>query len=597
MAVLHTNNTQLEPTEPTLSLNLSRPFILSLAVLFLIAMHFFMPNPGGYGLELSFNDVVWLVLSFTIAISLYQVANNRRLRYSKLTIGLLVSVLLMTIPFFYHSADQSESSIRILGLWSGLFFLVALQQFKFTNHQKQRLLWLIVLATIIESLLGYYQYFMLEPNNILGYNTVANRPYGIFQQPNVMATFLATGLVISSYLLSLFPKKYQRQSLKTLLLYFIPLLTIPLLIILASRTGWLGASLSLLFIAPRLYKTLNKRQFMLWCGSLVSGLILGFTILQIGGTSDFVLSKADLESPRRYTFPQALDMIIEKPLSGYGYGRFEPEYMLYTARQHQLNENYPAGLSALAHPHNELLYWGAEGGIVPLIGIIIAATLVLFKIYSAKKHTRLAMLALFIPILLHTQLEYPFYHSAVHWLIFIILIFWVDQRTATYKQLSFSSAVKTLMSITTLLIPILTSFYMITVLHTNYVLAQFERSPTKDVAILDDITYLFIWKDRYDWDIYRTYLHLGLATQNKEYIQQYINWSLSIIKTKPRTAYYSYLILAYQESGEDSRVEQVKKEAQFLFPDHDFSKIRYNPSSGIQTQLSKALSTTDSMIE
>lgn len=76
------------------------------------------------------------------------------------------------------------------------------------------------------------------------------------------------------------------------------------------------------------------------------------------GTSGFVANKADLESPRRFTFPQTIDMIIEKPFTGYGYGKFEAQYLLYTARQHQLNSSYPAGLASMDHPHNELLYWG-----------------------------------------------------------------------------------------------------------------------------------------------------------------------------------------------------------------------------------------------
>ncbi|OWO66625.1 hypothetical protein B2J67_20440, partial [Vibrio cholerae] len=59
----------------------------ALAVVYLLAMHFFMPNPGGAGLALSFNTTVWIATSITLAIGLYQLANNQALRYSKLTIG------------------------------------------------------------------------------------------------------------------------------------------------------------------------------------------------------------------------------------------------------------------------------------------------------------------------------------------------------------------------------------------------------------------------------------------------------------------------------------------------------------------------------
>ncbi|OLF34674.1 pilin glycosylation ligase domain-containing protein, partial [Psychrobacter sp. Cmf 22.2] len=84
-----------------------------------------------------------------------------------------------------------------------------------------------------------------------GYNTVNNRPYGIFQQPNVMASFLATGLALSGYLLARQPHdKYLSWRQKIVFLYAIPLITIPLLVVLASRTGWLGAVIATAMVAP-----------------------------------------------------------------------------------------------------------------------------------------------------------------------------------------------------------------------------------------------------------------------------------------------------------------------------------------------------------
>lgn len=86
---------------------------------------------------------------------------------------------------------------------------------------------------------------------MFGYNIVANRPYGIFQQPNVMASFLATGLAISGYLLARQPHtKYLHWRHKLVILYAAPVLTIPLLVVLASRTGWLGSILALALLLP-----------------------------------------------------------------------------------------------------------------------------------------------------------------------------------------------------------------------------------------------------------------------------------------------------------------------------------------------------------
>ncbi|WGV99978.1 PglL family O-oligosaccharyltransferase [Vibrio sp. YMD68] len=585
MAILHTGGTRLEPHAPSIPLN--KPFLISLAVVFIVAMHFFMQNPGGSGLALSFNATTWTALSVTLSIGLYQLATNQSLMYSKLTIGLLVCCLLMTVPTFYGNATTSAALGRLIGLWTGFLLFVLLQQFRFSNKHKQRLLWFIVIAVFIQSVFGFYQYLLLEPNNMFGYDALRNRPYGIFQQPNVMASFLATGLVISAYLLARQTNKYSRLS-ETSFLCLIPLLTAPLLIIIASRTGWLGAVISLCFVLPYLYKYSTRKRFFSWVICCLIGVGLGFFATHSQGTDALLSSKADLESPRKYTFPQALDMVIEKPFTGYGYGNFEAEYILYTARQHQLNPSYKPGLPAMDHPHNELLFWGVEGGLIPLLAIVLAASLVLARIYYAKKGIRLAMFALFVPIVVHSQLEYPFYHSAVHWITFMILLFWVDQRVASYKRLHFGQLTKSFLRVMCIIAPLITSFYMFSALHTNYVLTLFERSSPKQPEILDRVTNPVVWKDRFDWDIYSTYLNIGLHTQEPELIKPYIQWSLDMIQSKPRPAFYSNLILAYQGLGDSSRAEQIRAEAQYLFPDKDFTAIQYRPKSSAETALTEA---------
>jgi len=236
MAIIYVSGTRLSPEKVQVPLN--RKFLIALATLFLLAMHFFTPNPGGSGLSLSFNATTWITFSVALGIGCHQLANNRTLRYSKLTIGLFISALIMTVPVLYPNANSSLAANKLIGLWSGVLFFIVLQQFHFSNKHRQRLLWFIVLAVVIEAIFGLIQYLYLKPGNIFGYDTVANRPYGIFQQPNVMASFLATGLVIASYLLARQPYKYDRKLSDIYLLYAVPVLTLPLIVALASRTGW-----------------------------------------------------------------------------------------------------------------------------------------------------------------------------------------------------------------------------------------------------------------------------------------------------------------------------------------------------------------------
>ncbi len=64
-----------------------------------------------------------------------------------------------------------------------------------------------------------------------------------------MASFLATGLVLSGYLLARQPEKYDSRRSKIGILYATPLPPAPLLVVLASRTGWLASLLSIALVA------------------------------------------------------------------------------------------------------------------------------------------------------------------------------------------------------------------------------------------------------------------------------------------------------------------------------------------------------------
>lgn len=571
MALVLFSGTQLESVPPAPPL--TRAFLIALGATYLLAMHFFMPNPGGSGLALSFNPTTWLMLSLAIAIGLVQVARFQTIRYTQLTLVLLLCCVIMTVPVFFHHAYAVNAVSRLVGLWAGWLLFLLLQQFYFSNAQKQRLLWFIVLASLIEALLGWSQYFQVSPSQLLGFQRHIPRPYGIFQQPNVMASFLATGWLLSAYLLARQPKKYQRKLNQELLLYLIPVLCVPLLFILASRTGWIASILGAALLIGYLREFADRRRLIIWLISCGFGLALGIASLMQGSSTNIVMNKADLESPRLYTFPQALDMVIERPFTGYGYGNFEAQYMLYTARQHQLNSAYPPGLPSMDHPHNETLFWAVEGGMIPLLGMAIAAGFTLRQIYRAKANTRLAMLALLTPILLHSQLEYPFYHSAIHWISFIVLLYWIDQRVARFRSISLSRYAQSGLKITSLVLPVCVSAYMLTTLHTNWVLTQFERSNPRNPELLSQVTNPIAWQDRFDWDIYSSYLALGLQQQKPEYIQPYIDWSQSIILHKPRPAFYQNLILAYQGIGNAKQAEQIRSEAEFLFPQRDFSQV------------------------
>ncbi|WP_299019258.1 PglL family O-oligosaccharyltransferase [uncultured Photobacterium sp.] len=567
MTVLYVQGTKLEEKKK-ISKPMVKPFLISLGLLFLLAMHYFQHNPGGSGLELSFNVMSWIPFSFAIAFGLLEICRQQTWRYSRLTLLFLVSCILLTIPVFYPEAEGESVTNRLLGLWAGLLFFISLQQFSFTVKQRQRMLWLILLAVWLQSLFGWYQFLLMEPGNPIGYDTIENRPYGIFQQPNVMASFLATGLVLSAYLLARIPMYRGKWSWLQLVTLLTPVVTIPILVVLSSRTGWLGAAIGILLMIPYLRRFAAKAQCRMWLLMVLLGLSASWNLSSTTGWAPKE-ERLSVKSTRSIHIPQAFRMYMKEPLAGYGYGTFESAYLTQTAKWHKIDPEQPYGMPSLDHPHNELAYWAAEGGTIPLIGLLLAAAAVLVKVRKARAGTQLALVGLFFPITLHTQLEYPFYHSLVHWVSFIILIYWVDNLSAKYYKLQVNFARYARLLV--LLLPLTVSGFMATTLYSGYLLTKYETTLPVNIDYLQQVNNPWAWKDRFEWDLHLTQLQLGTATDNPELINEYIHWATLKAASWPRPALYQNLIAAYQALDQEQKADQIRQEADFLFPGTHFN--------------------------
>jgi O-antigen polymerase len=568
MALLLVDGTELEPH--TLKKPVNKPFIFSVGLIYLLAANLILPNIGGLGLQLPQNGIIWGILSFALALGLRQIANNKLIRYTRSTIIFFLSCILISIPILFSDSVFVATQFRILGLWLGFMLFVVLQQLRLNNKHKQRLLWFIILSAIIQSLVSY-AYLILNAlvatqqlDNPLTLKFLHYAATSNFQDINNLGTFLITGVIASGYLLTKQPKKYNISWSVVSLLYVTPLLIMPLITLFNTSLLWLTIGISLCLVMPYLFRTATHKRKIGWSLAIFSGLTIGLVLSQSLSREQLGIQDPQPIATFVYTLPQLTDMLIEKPFTGYGYGKFESEYILYTARQYQLNHRYPAGLPQLEHPQNEVLLWSVEGGILPLIGIILAAYIVLTRLYSAKKGTRLATLSLLLPITVQGQLDSPFYHSSLHWITFIVLLFWVDQRVARYKPLRTTLFQHSLANASALLLPAVSTLYLFIVLHAGQHLMRYEA--TNDAQSLTNIIEPLIWQERIQADIAKQALQQGMEKGDAKLIQTYIKWSLSIIPIAPKPELYQNLILAYGLVGEQNRALQTRLEAQFLFP-------------------------------
>ncbi len=92
-------------------------------------------------------------------------------------------------------------------------------------------------------------------------------------------------------------------------------------------------------------------------------------------------------------------------------------------------------------------------------------------------------------------------------MIFIILIYWVDNLTAKYFR--FKASYVLTIRLLVLLLPIATTSFMATTLYSGYLLTKYETTKPVNVDYLLKVNNPWAWKNRFEWDLHATQLQLG----------------------------------------------------------------------------------------
>lgn len=527
-----------------------------------LGMHFFMHNPGGAGLYLPFNAWGWIFASLMICLGLWHITSKGELVSSTLLQVWGGAIALMLLPMAWSDVTLRDYALpRLGGLVGGGLFLFSLYQFRLAQKARQQLLTLMLVAVAIEMTLGLVQYYLLTPGNWLGYDTKANRPYGIFQQPNVMASFMATGLALAAWLNTL----NQHRWLKVLQGYVI-VGSVVLLIVLQSRVGQLGGILVLLMMLPWLQRN-HALKVTLSCTLLgvliglaslygVEGVKRGLSVYQSGGY-------------RTIYWSYAWHLLAQHPFTGWGYGSFESVFLHNYMADKLLSPAMPQIEYNLDHPHNELLYWAVEGGILPVIGLLMMGAAVIWRVTGESWSRGLALLALVAPITLHTQVEYPLYHSIAHWIFLLMLVWYIDETCGGFAAkgiVVYRYPHKLLLRFLAVSIPLFIVPFMLTALHTAWVVTKYERGGYKEPSLLLDIINPMAWLTRVEFDVNAVRLMVGLQTQNKTELEAYLAWGQDFVRHTPRANIYANMVVALDALGRPDDARHLRAEALRWYP-------------------------------
>jgi O-antigen polymerase len=407
---------------------------------FCIGLLFYLPDNGGSGLLLPFNIVSWAVIALaTLWLALTLPAGSLRVsslipwrtsRRDKKVLWLLpAGAVLWSLPLIWSPSSQArtESLPHVAALWGLLGFLWLLRRLPVSALRLRHWLTILWCATLLQGLFGFLQIEVFAHHG----GFTSDRPFGIFQQANVQASFLATGLACLLYCQFFIAKGgLPVRFLAGFTAFFLPFM----LVLLDSRVGWIGALLAavLLSVVALQHKTearVLRRQWLLMLAGAVLAVLLAHGVLDpllqklfsenaIQAVKGLISARdtASSNHERLYILQTTWQMIGHHPLAGGGYGSFEAAFARETVASGGFF--HPA---TLIHPHNELLFAWVEGGVCALAGLLMMIGGIVGALWQ-KGGFRWCGIALLLPIALHMNLEYPLYQSVPHGMALVILL-------------------------------------------------------------------------------------------------------------------------------------------------------------------------------
>lgn len=402
--------------------------ITLLAFYWLVVLNILWFNNGGHGLSLPYNLVCWVfmaLMALPVALTL------KRIRVSATALWLLAGAVLMTLPAAWApNPDGLQAALpRLTGLWGGVAFYFLMLQVRFDRRFITALLTILAAAAVVESAITlvciWWPHYL--PETLAQFaREYSSQGFGVFEQRNVNASFLATGYTGMLALLAFTRGSRLRQSVLGLCVVFVT----ATLILVESRIGWIGwatGSMAIGLLANSRFGRSQSTLLQRWLVIILPLIGMGLGVLLLNQSVTGVLDEHDGSNHQRLlVLVYTLRMIAMHPLKGWGLGMYMGEFQRFMA-------SLPVNPSKeiMGHPHNEVLYLWFEGGISALLGglcCVLGWLSLTRKRYSLWQVVALLMT---LPILLHTQVEYPLYFSAPHFLALLLLMRAADKGRAT----------------------------------------------------------------------------------------------------------------------------------------------------------------------
>ncbi|UAA39095.1 O-antigen ligase C-terminal domain-containing protein [Paraneptunicella aestuarii] len=544
------------------------PFWLPIPGFFLLGTLYYQPNMGGTGTDLPINLLGWMCFSISLAIGLWRLQQTNKLKFNRNLLFLGGLIAMLFIPFMYgNSNPQASTWFQILALPAIGLFLLLSQQFIVTRKTRHILMTGLSIAISAQVLLGLAQLYVMEHHF---------KPFGHFQQINLMGSYIMTGYASYLYLSLTHRPRFPLLLIMALLSFGIGILSAEL----GSRGTVLAGIVISILCSWQILRTRQWHVLVLIVGFAL-GSIVGFTLGKSAIESTNTMAHYQSDGEREILYPQVFELIEKNLITGVGYGNFEAAYT-YLGAEKAIETGNPKWVQHnMSHPHNELMFWFAEGGIVAgaaALGFFIAMIVWLMPYFRRNQHS---VIALFFPIALHALTEYPLQTSFTHLLVLLVLIrlFILSsaiQKQSTVKSIYIPSQIQTIFRPVALFVLIGCVSFSLTGLHTINLVLEYELAAEKTPAPYLRIINPFVHYDRYWTNIMGHKAEAGVNSNNVKAIEEYIAWAEEKIEHHPRAVYFENMIRLKNFLGKLEQEDCQKYE--FYFPDKHCADLLHSVS-------------------
>jgi len=434
-------------------------FVKNLLLIFLVLMFMYsQPNVGGSGLLMPNNTALWTLVGLFSVVTFYKaiIVKGHWFVSSSANWFIIVLTSIFILTLVNTTSSEDVQFLYAVGFFGVILFFYTLFQWRLSHAKFLQILVFVCLIGLLHAIISIIQlhdsyhvwYYFTE---YLPFNLSGKRPLGVVQQVNMNATFMATIITVSLYLITHKSFKFHNVFYQSIV-YLSILTSVYVLTLSFSRAGILAAVIGLFIILVVRRKCIIKNKyFWFWLSNVFSGLVLAYFLPGMALNNGFLDSKLEAIASgtdiRLFLYSSAIKMFLQSPVFGYGLGGYTQGLLTYVNTLGISPGLDELDLKTFLHPHNEIFFWVLQGGISVLLLIILLVGLYIKALLKQRGMFVIGILGLATPMLLQAQLSSPFVFSSLHLLLPLFFLQYAVRNEKTKINFSFNRGVKMTMSI------------------------------------------------------------------------------------------------------------------------------------------------------